>query len=638
MKNIELIKRVLIISVVVLMGSCKDYLDIVPDKTQELELLFDRQEQAYKALVTCYSYLPKNDDLYGTHVLATDELTTPIRQVTNGIEIMRGKQNANDPLLGFWSGFNGGEYQGSLFRAINDCNIFIDNIHLVPDMMDEEKEIWKAEAVFLKAYYHFLLVRDYGSIPIMDKNLPISAPIEDIRVYRNTVDECFSYIVNTIDKAVTNLPERISNNLYLGRIDKTIALAIKSRVLLYAASPLFNGNSEFYGNFKNPDGTQLFNLTSDNEKWKKAVDAAEAALSNALENGLVLYKYNDAVPDYDSYEFQYADIRNLYNYRYMFSDKWNKEVIWGNSKPITSWYKLQASALVKNPAASSNEAAWQWLSPTLRMAEMYYTRNGLPIDEDLEFDFDNRFDVVTIPSRNQLEAQVGQQTASLHLNREPRFYASIGFDRGYSRSHGSKLRLRNRKNEVPGGRQGSSNDYLISGYLLKKLSHPSSQGDSYDNLINYPWPIIRLAELYLNYAEAYNEYYGPAQEVYDALNAVRERVGLPNVEVIWADPTKAKTVNKHTEKEGLREIIQQERMIELAFEGHRYNDIRRWKLGAKYFNSPVRGWSVDELELEKFYTLTNVGERVFITPRDYLQPIKLEELTKNPNLVQNPGW
>jgi hypothetical protein len=638
MKHIYTVKLVIVLAVSTLLGSCKDYLDIVPDKTQELELLFDRKQQAFKALATCYSYLPKDDDLYATHVLSTDELTTPIRQVTNGIEIMRGKQNANDPLLNLWHGYNGGEYQGSIYRAISDCNILIDNIDLVPDMTVEEKETWKAEATFLKAYYHFLLARVYGPIPIMDKNLPISASVEEMRVSRSPFDECVEYITNTIDKAVADLPTRVTNNLYLGRIDKTIALSIKARVLLYAASPLFNGNGEFYGNLKNEDGTPLFNLTADTEKWKKALDAADAALTMALENGVTIYLFDDAVPTYDFSDYTNEEIQSMYNYRYMFTDKWNQELIWGHSKPITSWYQLQAASLVKNPAASSNEAAWQWLSPTLRMAELYYTKNGLPIDEDLEFDYENRHEIVTVSYDNRLEAQTAQQTANLHLNREPRFYASIGFDRGYSRSHGQKLRLRLRAGEKPGGRQGSSNDYLVSGYLLKKFTHPSSQGDTYDNLIKYPWPIIRLAELYLNYAEAYNEYHGPSQEVYDALNTVRARVGLPAIEEIWSDPTKAKSVDKHIVQDGLREIIHQERLIELAFEGHRNHDIRRWKQGAQYFNSPVMGWSVDETDIAKFYTLSNVGERVFITPRDYLHPIRLDEFNKNPNLVQNPGW
>jgi hypothetical protein len=157
-------------------------------------------------------------------------------------------------------------------------------------------------------------------------------------------------------------------------------------------------------------------------------------------------------------------------------------------------------------------------------------------------------------------------------------------------------------------------------------------------LIAYPWPIIRLAELYLNYAEASNEYAGPSQEVYDALNIIRSRSYVPSVEEAWSDPGVARNVNKHTSKDGLREIIRQERTIELAFEGNRYYDVRRWKMGAEYFSQPVQGWSVDESALNKFYTVIDVGQRSFITPRDYQHPIPLDEMIVNSNLVQNPGW
>ena len=428
-----------------LLSGCSDYLDIVPDKTQELELLFDRQQQAYKALATCYSYLPKNDDLYATHVLTTDELTTPIRQVTNGIEVMRGKQNVNDPLLGLWTGYSGGAYQYSLFRAINDCNIFIENIHLVPDMTNDEKDQWKAEVIFLKAYYHFLLVRSYGPIPIMDENIPISAAIEEIRVKRNTVDECFDYIESTIDEAMIDLPERNTNNLYLGRIDRTIAAAIKSRVLLYAASPLYNGNAEYYQNFTDEDGESLFNTTYDANKWVKARDAAKEAIELALANNVQMFAYTGDVLEEDQRDMQSTMLQGLYSYRYMFTQKWNSELIWGNSNPVTDYYQVQAASLMKSPTSSSNEAAWQWLSPTMRMAELYYTKNGLPIDEDVTFDYENRFELTTVTSSNRLEAQTNQQTVGLHLNREARFYASIGFDRGFNRSWGTRYPLRMRK-------------------------------------------------------------------------------------------------------------------------------------------------------------------------------------------------
>ena len=111
------------------------------------------------------------------------------------------------------------------------------------------------------------------------------------------------------------------------------------------------------------------------------------------------------------------------------------------------------------------------------------------------------------------------------------------------------------------------------------------------------------------------------------LNSIRDRAGINGVEEAWSDATIAATVNKHTTKDGLREIIHQERLIEFAFEGHRYNDLRRWKMAENYLNSvQLKGWSVDETTEDGFYTLRDVGNRSFNSPRDYLHPISINEL------------
>ena len=617
------------------LSSCDEYLDIVPDQTQELDLLFDREESAYNALATCYSYLPKNDDLYSSYVTATDALTTPVAKETAGIRLMKGLQSASNPLMSYWSGY---ERHGSLWRGIRSCNILIENMDNVVDMTQEEKDSWKAEAQFLKAYYHFTLLKYYGPIPITDINLPISANDQEVRVKRNTIDECISYISETIDSAIPNLPLRVLNNNDLGRIDQVIAKAIKSRVLLYAASPLFNGNSEFYSGFVNDEGDHFFNQTYDENKWQLAMDASLDALNTAISQGASLYEFNDTPPVFDEENYEEESVKKLYNIRYSIVDRWNDELLWGHSNPVgTNWWQLQAGSLMKDPTSSSVEAAWQWVAPTLRSVEMYYTSNGLPIDEDLTFDYTNRYEVTNIGSNQNANAQFAQRTVNLHLNREPRFYASIGFDRGYNRTWGRLWNLKMRKGETH-GRIANSGDYLITGYALKKIVHPDSEGDGYDKIIQYSWPMIRLAELYLNYAEAANEVNGPTEEVYSMLNSIRDRAGINTVEQAWSDATIAATVNKHTTKDGLREIIQHERLIEFAFEGHRYNDLRRWKMAEEYLNSPVKGWSVDLSTEDGFYTLRDVGNRSFSSPRDYLHPISINELTINTNLIQNPGW
>ena len=616
--------------------SCDNYLDIVPDQTQQVDLLFERKEVAYTALATCYAYLPKNDGVYTSFMTMSDEITTPISKETDGVRIMKGQQSASNPKFGLWSGWSD---QGSLWEGIRHCNILIENIHNVVDMTEEEMNSWAAEAKFLKAYYHFLLFTYYGPIPIVDENLPISASDNEVRVKRSTVDQSVDYIVQTIDDAILDLPVRELSSNDLGRIDQVIAKSIKSRVLLYAASPLFNGNSEMYSGFINEDGEHYFNQTYDQTKWDLAKDASLDAINAALENGVGLYEFSSTPPNYEDEYEESEFLRTLYDLKYTIVDKWNSELIWGNSNPVrdNDWWQMQAACMMKNPSASSVEAAWQWIAPTLRIAELFYTENGLPIDQDLTYDFQNRFNTATVGASQNYQAQYGTTTAKLNLNREPRFYSSLGFDRGYNRTWGNLWQLRMKKGEIH-GRIANSDDYLITGYALKKLVHPDSEGDGYNKIVTYAWPMIRLSELYLNYAEAINESAGPNQEAYDALNAVRERAGISSVEDAWGNASISATLNKHTTQDGFREIIRQERLIELSFEGNRYNDIRRWKQAEQYFNSPVFGWSVDETSVSGYYNITQVGTRSFNSPRDYFHPISINEITINPNLTQNLGW
>ena len=637
MKKTILIRYIFLFFFTLITSGCEDYLDIVPDRTQEISLLFNRRETAFNALANCYSYLPVQDDIYASFVVASDELTTPIQKEPNAIKLMKGEQSVSNPKMSFWSGYSGGAYQGSIWEAIRSCNILIENIDLVIDMQQQEKDEWKAEAKFLKAYYHFLLLTYYGPIPIVDVNIPISADDEEVRIEREPFDEVINYIVETIDESILGLPLRVTGSNDLGRVDQIIARAIKSRVLLYSASPLFNGNSEFYSGFTSNEGENLFNLNYDIQKWQLAANAASEAIIAATGQGVSIYQYNGDIPTFDETNYINPFIKTQYDYRYVVTDPWNSELIWGNSSPVDSWWRIQSGSLMKNPSASSGEAAWQWIAPTLRMAELFYTKNGLPIENDLTFDYINRYDVTPISFINRYVAQYGQSTAKLNLDREPRFYSSLAFDRGLNRSWGEFWNLKMRKGESH-GRNANTGDYLITGYGLKKIVHPDSEGDTYSKLIRYPFPIIRLSELYLNLAEALNELNGPSQEVYNALNFIRDRAGIPNVQDSWSDSSITSDPGKHNDQVGLREIIRQERLIELCFEGHRYNDIRRWKLGLEYFSTPVKGWSVDEDNQSGFYNVIDVGLRAFNSPRDYLHPINFNELNINPNLVQNPGW
>jgi len=224
------------------------------------------------------------------------------------------------------------------------------------------------------------------------------------------------------------------------------------------------------------------------------------------------------------------------------------------------------------------------------------------------------------------------------MNREPRFYANLGITAGYWRSHTVRINTMFYGNSH-GGYNSSQHttDFFATGIGTQKMVHPESQSGAWQRTIKFPYPIIRMADLYLMKAEALNEYSGPSQEVYSLLDRVRDRAGIPSVEKAWSDASLAKTVNKHRSKEGLRDIILQERGIEFAFEGIHFWDMMRHKRATAAFSMPIWGWNHTGTTGTSFFVLDVKQERRF-TIRDCLWPIDLNEMNTNGKLIQNPGW
>ena len=247
--------------------SCKKaFLDVVPDNVVTIANAFTSKTEAEKYLVTCYAYLPTDvDPTYNVGLTAGDEVWIEDNaigmRVTNTVQLPRGGQNTCDPIANYMEGTRDGSTN---YKAIRDCNVFLENVSdlsKIPDLDIDTRTRWIAEARFLKAFYHFMLFRAYGPIPVIDKNLAVDAPLAQIQVKRQPVDSVVNYIANLLDTAAAKLPLTINSTASeLGRITKPIALSLKAKVLTTAASPLFNGNSD-YGSFKNNDGTALFNAT-----------------------------------------------------------------------------------------------------------------------------------------------------------------------------------------------------------------------------------------------------------------------------------------------------------------------------------------------------------------------------------------
>jgi hypothetical protein len=224
-----------------------------------------------------------------------------------------------------------------------------------------------------------------------------------------------------------------------------------------------------------------------------------------------------------------------------------------------------------------------------------------------------------------------------------RFYANLGITGGYWRQYQRimpTMMFPGTDGGISYAHGGSGEiDYFWTGIGVQKFVHPESTNATYHRMIVFPYPIIRLADLYLMKAEILNQIEGPGQAVYDELNKVRRRAGIPDVEVAWSDPmlVSSNYINSHKDKDKLREIILRERSIELAFEGARFFDMRRYKRAIQEFNQPVMGWNGKGTTAGRFFVLSIKQKRSF-QMRDNLWPVPLSEMNINSNLKQNPGW
>lgn len=611
--------------------ACDSYVDVVPDNLATIDIAFNNRVNAQRFFYTLYSYMPQHaNPSINPAFFGGDELWINRDAAGNkgADQIAQGYQSVTSPLYDFWSG-------SKLFVALRDCNIFLENIDRPRDIDEVERSRWIAEAKFLKAYYHFWLLRMYGAIPTIDTNIDVSSGTDAVRVERDKTDDTVNYIVSLLDEAIPDLPAFISSPTdELGRATKPMAASVKAKVLAFAASPLLNGNTA-YASWKNKAGEPYINQTFDITKWEKAAAACEQAITLSLAGGHSLYKSTGS----NLYTLSDSTITKL-SIRGAISERWNPEIIWGSLMPDAGNFQKHVFAVARPGYLSTEYARTQRdYAPTMRVVETFYSENGVPIDEDPDFDYNHRYDLRVAGDDDKYYIEPGFTTAKLNFNREPRFYADLFFDGGKVYGQGrlndkDLYTLHAKKNEDGGQRSGSN--YSVTGYLPKKMSGINDATNDRFNSEAYPWPVIRLADMYLLYAECLNEAYGPSAEVYDNIDIVRERAGLDGVVASWS----AHSINpsKPTTKEGLREIIHQERLVEMAFEGQRFWDLRRWLKAQDYLNnSKIKGWSVGGETEEEYYRVITVGETKF-SQKDYFWPLSEADVIQNTNLGQSPGW
>lgn len=477
------------------------------------------------------------------------------------------KSTTNAELVGLWS---------IPYQNIRRVNVFLKNIGSSPISAATKKGMI-AEARYLRAWYYFLLIRSFGGVPLLgDKVYEIT---EDFNLKRSTYQECVNYIVSECEAAKTDLPTSVTiQPQNYGRITQGACMGLKSRVLLYAASPLFNG-----GQFA-PSG-EVHELTGyttyDKERWKKAADAALDIMNTG---------------NYALYVDNGPGNRNGYGFYKVFQMRVNSEYLFAAMRGAQREFES-----VVLPQSRSGGYSF---TVSQQMVDRFPMLNGKAITDPTS----------------------GYDPANPYLNRDPRFANSILYNGAPWILSGNNAAPVNTyvgsgTTDAVGGPLGFNTGYFPRKYLLE-----NSTGNG-----ERCWALIRYGEILLNYAEALNEYSGPVQGVYDALRKIRERAGIaPGTDGNYG-------INPNATQEEMRLLIQTERGVELFMEEHRLWDARRWKTAAVDFEKPIRGVKITKVGTSFNYEYVDVRDHHF--PAHYgLFPILASEIAKNTALIQNAGW
>lgn len=656
-----------------LLASC-NYLDVIPPAQADFDDTMKDESATLGFLFTAYGYVPRCQAFdFKAYEQSADEIVSPKdwddyqQQMAWGTvspsyyKVWSGSQTSDD--FNFWTpGYN---WIGYVHHFLS----LIDDLHPT-GVTDEDKAEYKAECWFLEAYYHFRILAAMGPCPIIESKVDPNITADQIPG-RSHFDYCVDWIVKKLDDAAEVLPATRPTN-ELGRATSTICKCLKARVLLYAASPLWNGSFPYHDwkntNYETPDyGTELVSHTYDESKWTRALTACQEALTAATAAGHKLFDIETAnakastdkvgLPFIPGREAD-TEENNLFKervrmFQYLVTategDN-NMELIWGQRIDSDGTNSGEATTarlpnrVVKTSSGNYN-GGWAGLAPTLYTVQHFYTKNGKIPENDPDFfpqsEWYTRFyEGTSSPSLStDLDGEnIKNDIIRLNADREARFYAWIAFDGcEYEKliNNGNPLWLNFKNTNTNGWRSSDSRNCAGTGYLSKKFIDPAikytSSGST--NHAASRRPYIRMAELYLNLAECYAAL-GQTQPALDNLNIIRERAGLPDLTT--ADINSSMT---------LTDWVRNERFVELFEEGHRYYDLRRWMIAPDRLKAGTR-FGLNGLALnpsfEEFNTPTKIDQPFKWDNKLYLLPVwsrsGYDELYSNPQMVQAPGY
>lgn len=659
--------------------SCSDYLDsdqYFKDRMTE-EKVFESKQYSEEWLAHTYSFLTDEcadvaSKGHTPHCFA-DDMYYGDRD---------GDYDSKDIAALSYNEFHMGEYNENekqatwerCYKGIRDATTFIRNIDINQEMTPEEIADYKAQARFVRAYYYWLLLRKYGPVPLLpDDGIDYTESYDEVATPRSTYEECAEYISDQLALAAKDLRVTRRDEQSVARPTRGSALAARAKVLLYAASPLMNGNTDDYARALTDDqGKQLLSADYNEEKWARAAAAArdvmelgiyELYVANFRTSGNSSYPAT-IVPPYDA-EFSdrgwpegWADIDPFESYRAVFNGTLNAsenpELIFtrGNNGGET----VAAMVAHQLPRIASG---WNTHGLTQKQCDAYYMNDGGDCPgKDKEIGrgdgSDRLMGYVTGEDADAGRYKPLAEGVSLqYANREPRFYASVAYN-GSVWHLENETEERNREQQVfyyRGDGNGYTNTmfWLRSGIGVMKFVHPRDtyQNGDMNKVVPKTEPAIRYADILLIYAEALNELEGSysipswdslqtytisrdINEMKKGIRPVRVRAGVPDY-----------SADVYSNQDEFREKLKRERQIELMGEGQRYYDLRRWKDAAVEESLPVYGCNALMTAEQKdlfhtpvvAWTLQSTFSRKMC-----FWPIKHDELKRNKRLTQNPGW
>ena len=614
-------------------SSC-DYLDKEPDTELNMDMVYSNKTYVEDALAYVYSGLPNPSEGWMNEIgweIFGDDLTPSKRwQQWDWPNITK--------VFGSWTPNTGwsGDFWAGYPRKIRESYLFRKNAKALPseDLPQSEVDNMKNECRFLGAYYWWNLAKTYGPIPFKpDYIAPSNFNLADLQIGQVPFDSIVDYCDREMLSTSKLLPATYTAPEKYGRVTSIMCLAERARMLLFAASPLCNGN-EWYKSYVNKDGTHLFSTSYDQNKWVKAADACKLLIDQAEAAGYKLFvEYNNdgTVDAFKSCED-------------MFFTKWtagNKEILFPYTSTNSAYNNYQ---FYTNKTVTLEFGGGGGLGVYQGLVDAFFTKNGLPISDTNSGYVEDGFSTA-VESRttkwNEGTGTLGEITAkgtyNMYCNREPRFYTTVSYNGSwYALAQRPYDFFKNHKDN------GYTHDAPQNGYLVRKKVYPYDNPKTGSWLSNRPLWLYRLGGAYLDYAEAENEAYdntAARQETLKYVNKIRVRAGVRQYTTDIVDVNDANYIHVDDNQEAIRKIVRMERRVELCCEGLRWDDIRRWKDAENLpeMTGDDHGMNFSGTNAAEFYVRTVYQTRVWKRAY-YWFPIYIDEMEKNPNLVQSPYW